>query len=137
MAAREKKPEEHGADLSLGRAEAVLKKMEERYKYLERKDRRHGKVNYSAMDTRETLGEETIPDLEAESVEDIAIHNIMRERLRIEMGKLSKPERELIYALYFADLTEREYAQVIGVSQKAVNRRRKSALCKLHKYLEK
>lgn len=38
---------------------------------------------------------------------------------------------ELIQALYFECMTEREYAQQIGISQKGVNKRRQKVLDKL------
>ena len=39
--------------------------------------------------------------------------------------------RILIRALYFEELTEREYAKQINISQKAVNKRRHKILSKL------
>lgn len=44
---------------------------------------------------------------------------------------LSAQDMELIQALYFECLTEREYAQRIGISQKGVNKRRQKVLEKL------
>lgn len=137
MAAREKKPEEHGADLGLGRAEAVLKKMEERYKYLERKDRRHGKVNYSAMDTRETLGEETIPDLEAKSVEDQALANILCDEVRGCLSRLSDEEREVIQLIYYERMSEREAAKRLSLHNMTVHTRKARALEKLKEMMRK
>ncbi len=43
---------------------------------------------------------------------------------------LSKAEQALIYALYYEQKSERDYAETFGISQKAVNKRR-------HKVLEK
>ena len=44
---------------------------------------------------------------------------------------LPAQDMELIQALYFECLTEREYAQRIGISQKGVNKRRQKVLDKL------
>lgn len=137
MAAREKKPEEHGADLGLGEAEAVMKKMEERYRYLERKDRRHGKVNYSAMDTRETLGEETIPDLDAKPVEDQALANILCDEVRDCLSRLSEEEREVIHLIYYERMSEREAAKRLSLHNMTVHKRKVRALGKLKKLLKK
>mgnify|MGYP000079101888 CR=1 FL=1 len=87
---------------------------------LDEKDTRNGKVLYSDLDTDELLGEEMLPDRNAERVEDSAICSILCEE-----------DRELIQALYFECMTEREYAQQIGISQKGVNKRRQKVLDKL------
>lgn len=97
---------------------------------LDEKDVRNGKVLYSAMDTDEVLGEEMLPDLGATCVEDAAIGNVLCEKLHQCLLLLSAEERDLVDALYFKGLTEREYAQLIGISQKGVNKRR-------HKVIEK
>lgn len=98
---------------------------------LDEKDVRNGKVLYSTLDTEETLGEEMIPDLGAARVEDVAIGNVLCEKLRQCLALLSEQEQELIQAFYFEGLTEREYAQRIGISQKGVNKRRHKIMDKL------
>ena len=47
------------------------------------------------------------------------------------LGMLPPQDMELIQALYFECMTEREYAQQIGISQKGVNKRRQKVLDKL------
>lgn len=98
---------------------------------LDEKDLRNGKVLYSDLDTPETLGEEMLPDLNAECVEDTAIGKVLLEELRRNLSLLPEQEMELIHALYFEEMTEREYAQKIGLSQKGVNKRRRKILDKL------
>lgn len=98
---------------------------------LDEKDTRNGKVLYSDLDTKELLGEEMIPDTDSEPVEDSAIHNVLCEELHQCLAILPKQDAELIQALYFDRLTEREYAQQIGMSQKGVNKRRQKILDKL------
>lgn len=44
---------------------------------------------------------------------------------------LTKEEWSLIHALYYEEKTEREYADTLGLSQKAVNKRRHKILAKL------
>lgn len=98
---------------------------------LDEKDIRNGKVLYSDLDTDELLGEDMIPDMTSERVEDSAIYSILREKLHQYLGMLPPQDMELIQALYFECMTEREYAQQIGISQKGVNKRRQKVLDKL------
>ncbi len=98
---------------------------------LDEKDTRNGKVLYSDLDTDELLGEEMIPDMTSDRVEDSAIYSILRKELHEYLAMLPAQDMELIQALYFECLTEREYAQRIGISPKGVNKRRQKVLDKL------
>ena len=98
---------------------------------LDEKDARNGKVLYSDLDTDELLGEEMIPDLVSERVEDTAINSVLRDKLHQYLAMLPAQDMELIQALYFQCMTEREYARQIGISQKGVNKRRQRVLEKL------
>ena len=53
------------------------------------------------------------------------------QELRQCLAQLPLEEQNLIRALYFEELTEREYAKQINISQKAVNKRRHKILSKL------
>lgn len=55
---------------------------------LDEKDMRNGKVLYSDLDTDELLGEEMLPDRNAERVEDSAICSILCEELRYQLAML-------------------------------------------------
>lgn len=55
---------------------------------LDEKDIRNGKVLYSDLDTDELLGEDMIPDMTSERVEDSAIYSILREKLHQYLGML-------------------------------------------------
>ena len=103
---------------------------------LDEKDTRNGKVLYSDLDTDELLGEEMLPDRNAERVEDSAICSILCEELHYQLAMLPAQDRELIQALYFECLTEREYAKQIGISQKGVNKRRQKVLDKLRSMMK-
>ena len=100
-------------------------------KTLYEKDGRNNLVSYDGMDTEDTLGVETISDPSAPSVEDIVLSKMYRERLRYCLSQLTEIEQSLIYALYYEEKTEREYADTLGLSQKAVNKRRHKILAKL------
>lgn len=103
---------------------------------LEEKDTRNGTVRYSDLDTEETLGEEMIPDLDAPAVEATAVTRVMREALREALLQLSEAEYQLIQALYYENISERDYAAQLGLSQRGLNKRRHKALAKLKKILE-
>ena len=103
---------------------------------LKEKDERNGAVSYDGLDTPELSGQEMIPDRGAVSVEDAAIANILRGELRRCLALLDEPDRQLIQALYFEGLSEREYAKRVGVPQRTINDRRHRALRKLKKLLE-
>ena len=105
-------------------------------KTLYEKDARHNLVSYDGMDTENTLGIETISDLAAPSVEDIVIDKMSREKLRLCLSQLTKSEWSLIYALFYEQKTERECAEILDISQNAVNKRRQKILVKLRHLIE-
>ena len=111
-------------------------RMARREQFVFEKDRRAGVAYYSDLDTDEILGEETIPDLAAPTVETVAVTQVMRESLREALAQLTKEEYELIQALYYENISEREYAAKLGLSQRGLNKRRHKALAKLKKILE-
>ena len=84
---------------------------ERRGRTLEEKDQRNGLVSYDGLDTGELTGQEMIPDRESASVEDTALHKVMLGRLRRCLAQMDGPERELIQALYFEGLSEREFGK--------------------------
>lgn len=103
---------------------------------LDEKDVRNGKVLYSELDTRETLGEEMIPDFGAAPVEDVAIGNVLCEKLRQCLLLLPEQEQKLIRALYFEGLTERQLSKRTGIPQRTINDRRNRVIAKLKKLLK-
>ena len=116
-------------------------KMKHRELYLIERDAAHGTVLYSEMDTDEMTGEDTIPDINAKSVEQTVVDGIMSEKLRGSLNLLSDNERKLIDDLFFsndgAGMSEREYSIVSGIPQKTINDRKNRILAKLKKLLEK
>ncbi|GHU90511.1 RNA polymerase subunit sigma-24 [Clostridia bacterium] len=67
------------------------------------------------------------------NIEDEVIRLMLREKVRRAVARLSPPERELIYALFYNGMTEREYAKYLGISQQGVGRRKKKVLENLKK----
>ena len=106
-------------------------------KTLYEKDERNGLISYDGMDTEDTLGEEMIPDRDAIGVEDAVMQDILHKEVRRCVSLLETEERFLVYALFYKQLTERECAKVLGISQNAVNKRRRAVLAKLHNMIKK
>ena len=100
------------------------------------KKQEHDVVSYDAMDNGETVGAEAIRDLEAPSMEELAIARELSERLRHIVAALPKAERELIQAIYFEDIPVSDYAKRIGLTHRGVNIQRKKILSKLNMLLD-
>lgn len=112
-------------------------RMDRRARFLKEKDEQNGTVNYSNLDTEDTLGEEMIPDTTSPSVESVAIHSILKQKLYESLGQLCAEDRELLQALYFEELSERQYSERTGIPQRTVNYRRRRAVDRLRKFFEK
>ena len=73
---------------------------------------------------------------EETNVEEIAIKAVMIAKLKEILGLLSADELEMIHALFYQGLTEREFAKSVGIPQKTINDRKARILRKLKKLLE-
>lgn len=123
---------------------AVLRTTERKMQYQEYDLKRERSIVDSATgeeimipsreDSYERLQEMAIqfPE-EDDSVEDQILQKMEFEQLHKAILTLSEEERWLIQQLYFEERTEREVAAELGLSQKAVNKRRKKILEKLRK----
>ncbi len=101
------------------------------------KDQRNGLTSYDELDTDDLTGQEMIPDRNAISVEDIAIANIMRDKLHRCLALLPEGERKLLEKIYFSGMTERQAAQSLAIPQRTLHDRKVKALCKLRKMMNK
>lgn len=111
-------------------------RMERQERWQEEKKQEHGVVSYDALDNGETVGAEAVPDLISPSLEDLAIETELHNRLHHALEALPRAERELIQAIYFEELTEKDYAQLSGMSQTGVSYRRRKILSKLKMFLD-
>ena len=93
-------------------------------------------MSYDALDDGETLGMENIADMSTPSMEDLAIAQELHDRLHHAVEALRKADRELIRAIYFDGLTEKDYAKEAGMSQTGVSYRRRKILSKLKLFLD-
>ena len=72
-----------------------------------------------------------------ESVEDMVLRRISIEWLYKALDTLTERERKLIEAIFFEEMTEREVAHSLGISQPAVHKQKNKILKKLKHFLEK
>ncbi len=78
---------------------------------------------------REFIDTENTPDVTVlRELEKTALHRII--------AQFSESEQKLIQAIYFDGLTEREYANLLGVCRNAVHKRKIRILSKIRKTLE-
>lgn len=75
--------------------------------------------------------------LHVPSPEELMCREEMFAQLHACLDRLSRQERELLHALYFEGLSERQLSAAIGVPQKTINDRRRKTLAKLRKLMEK
>lgn len=83
-------------------------RMERQERGQEEKKQRNSVVSYDALDSDETVGLETVPDLTAPSLDDLMMMRELRHQLRCAIRALPPGERELIQAIYFEGLSERD-----------------------------
>lgn len=107
--------------------------MERHVRHLDEKDEAHGKVLYSNLDTEDTLGEEMIPDCHAVSVEDAAIAHILYEELHRCLEMLPDGERELLYAVFFENMSLRQISELENIPVMTLCDRKAKAIQKLRK----
>ena len=107
-----------------------------REKYLREEAELHNEFSYNACSTGEYSGEELIVDI-LTNVENEAMREIMYETVRRLVNGLEQSEHELIYALFYQSMTEREYSQKTGVPRKTINDRKRRILTGMKENLEK
>ena len=110
------------------------------FPYLRRYTRRTAIRNqtffYDALDTEELNGSEMFQDPDAQSVEDAAERNILLEKLRDSVGRLSDDEKELLSRLYVYGESLRRVAGTTGIPLTTLHGRHRRLLKKLKNFLE-
>ena len=112
-------------------------RMRRHERHLQEKDQANGVFYYSNLDTDETNGEDMIPDLVSQRVDDIITDKLMAEKLHKCLACLSKDERDLIDALYFQRKTQVELEKETGIKQQTISYRERQIQIKLKKMMEK
>lgn len=100
-----------------------------------KRDKRNRLVFYHNLDTDELSGEEILCDNTVENTSEKAERALMLEKLQSVLSALELDEYDLIYHLYFRNMSERAYQKKTGIPQKTINDKRKRILGKLHKLL--
>ena len=111
-------------------------KVRRRQKYLLEQSRENKDVSFNKLTTDEFNGEDVLIDISQDVCETV-VSEMMLEKLRESMDLLAEEEQELINALYFNNLSEREYSAMVGVPQTTINYRKNRILSKLKKFMEK
>lgn len=109
-----------------------------RENYLNRLDREN-KLGYFSefiSDGRDRSMEEERLEDKAVDIEKLVAVKMQIKALNKALDKLSPEEREIIQALFFDEIPQRELAKTLNISQGAVFRRKEKTLEKLKVFLE-
>ena len=66
-------------------------------------------------------------------LEELVAEKIMLEELAAALGELNQDDRALVDALFFKEMTERDYANEINITHQGVNRRKQRVLKNLRR----
>lgn len=110
-------------------------RMRRRSSAVQEKDTYNGVTSYDALDTADTLGVDNIPDSNSPSVEDVVMSSLLQEKLHRCLAQLSECEQNMLYALYFQGMSEREVARATGMPQRTLHDRKRRVLAKLKKMM--
>lgn len=111
-------------------------RMERQERWQEEKKQGHGVLSYDALDDGETVGLDNVTDATSPGLEEIVIAGEIRDKVRNAVAALPKADRELIQAIYYEGMTEREYAKKHGISQNSAFKRRRKILSKLRSFMD-
>ena len=68
--------------------------------------------------------------------EEQCLHSEMLRLLRSALASLTRPEQDLLHALYFEEISERQLSRLTGVPQKTISNHKKKAIDKLRKFFK-
>lgn len=109
---------------------------ERRQKYLDHLAEENNVLSYDKLTNEEFNGADVVID-QSMPVEEIVEAKIMQEKLKACLHHLDDDERSLIEALFFKDLSERQWSAISGVPQRTINRQKHRILMRLKKIIEK
>ena len=73
---------------------------------------------------------------DSEGVEEFVLRKVSYETLYEALDKLSKDEQTFVFAMFFENKTEREFAALMGITQPAIHKRKIKILDKLKNFLK-
>ena len=94
-----------------------------RQKYIDERSAENSDFSYDMLTTDDFNGEDILVD-DSESLDEQVIRKIMTDKLRGALRLLSEDEQELIYGLFYENLSEREYAAQKGVYHNAIHNKK-------------
>ena len=106
-----------------------------RQKYIDERSVENGDISYDMLTTDDFNGEDILID-DSEDIETQVVRKIMLDKLRAAFSLLSVDEKELLTALFFQEMSERDWSKISGIPQKTINDRKRRVLAKLKKLLE-
>ncbi|MEE0970071.1 MAG: sigma-70 family RNA polymerase sigma factor [Clostridia bacterium] len=106
-----------------------------RQKYIDERSKENGDISYEALTADGLNGNDVIASGE-EDIAEAVTRKIMIDKLSRCLPLLEKSEQKLIRALYFEEMSERQFSVFSGIPQKTINNRKKKILLKLKKLLE-
>lgn len=73
---------------------------------------------------------------ESPGPEEQCLHSEMFQLLYTALETLTRQEQELVHALYFEEMSERELSRLTGVPQRTINHYKKNIIDKLRKFFK-
>src|SRR5699024_5583509 len=107
----------------------------ERWRYLQKLDAKNSLLSLDGFTDSEGNPLDFIAD-EAADIAETVVNAVMVDRLKAALSLLSDSEQELIQAIFFDGLSEREVGARLGITQSVVNKRKARILRKLRKIIE-
>ena len=110
---------------------------ERRKRYCAEEAERVGEFSYDAPNNTELeTGGSTISDYDAEPFEDNVIYRVLSEKLPEVYEILTDKEFQLIYEIYFKNISISDLARNRGITRKAVRKQRDRILEKMKNFFE-
>ena len=105
-----------------------------REKYQKERNRKHGVCSLNELEDKGDFS--GIPVNVGEGLEETALRNICRDKVREVLGSLPAEDVRLVELLYFMETTVMDAAQVFGCSRKTIQNRRKRILKELSQKMQ-
>lgn len=126
----------HGMLMEVTQEEYIRFYQEQRrQKYLDERSENNGDISVDMLTTDTMNGADILVSPE-EPVDEQAIRQVMVDKLKSCFLRLTADEMELIYALFYEGLTERQYADRKGIYHNAVHKKKQRILRKIKNFLE-
>ena len=107
----------------------------EHQNYVKKLEKKANVFSYNTLDTDEMNGVDIAVD-QSEPFEDTVLRKLMIEQLPEAMAVLTYEEKELIYKIYYENMSYRMLAELYDVSHTTIKNRRKIILVKIKKNFE-